>query len=263
MAPWSPRSSDGQANMLIHIAVTREDWPPPFAPGCPVHLHGTVTLGPRLTTASAAPPTCPCTRQPTPRCSLEHGDEEVEQQDVGEEQVEAEKEDRQPLGESRHLPRLVTLGALGLVGVRAVGAALVHVEIHAWSWEWGWASRDNSAVMGAVRKGPWPSVTTEDLHGMDASTLGSSAVSSGPDTARYKAPVCTRQLPQAGSGAMDGSPEPELPPRLARVHTQDPAVSACPLPKATVYGGHRSQPQRAQFDGNGFKKKKINTAWKE
>ena len=64
--------------------------------------------------------------------SLEHGNEQVEQQDVGEEQVEAEQEDSQPLREHRLLTRLVDLGALGLVGVRAVGAALVWSEIHTW-----------------------------------------------------------------------------------------------------------------------------------
>lgn len=74
---------------------------------------------------------CPCAPH---WCSLEHGDEQVEEQDVGEEQVEAEQEDRQPLREGGHLPRGVALGALGLVGVRAIGAALVHVEVHAWHW---------------------------------------------------------------------------------------------------------------------------------
>ena len=62
---------------------------------------------------------------------LEHGDEEVEQQDVGEEQVEAEQDDRQPLGEGGLPPRRVDLGALGLVGVGAIGAAMIQVEVHA------------------------------------------------------------------------------------------------------------------------------------
>lgn len=66
------------------------------------------------------------------RCphSLEHGDEQVEQQDVGKEQVEAEQGDRQPLREGGRLPCPVALGTLGLVGVCAIGAALVHAEIH-------------------------------------------------------------------------------------------------------------------------------------
>lgn len=66
------------------------------------------------------------------RClhSLEHGDEQVEQQDVGKEQIEAEQGDRQPLGESGCLPCPVTLRTLGLVGVCAIGAALVHAEVH-------------------------------------------------------------------------------------------------------------------------------------
>lgn len=63
--------------------------------------------------------------------SLEHGDEQVEQQDVREEQVQAEQDDRQPLGEDGPVPGGVTLRALGLVGVGAIGAALVQVEVHA------------------------------------------------------------------------------------------------------------------------------------
>ena len=62
--------------------------------------------------------------------SLEHGDEQVKQQDVGKEQVEAEQGDSQPLGEGRCLSRPVALRTLRLVGVRAIGAALVHAEIH-------------------------------------------------------------------------------------------------------------------------------------
>lgn len=69
-----------------------------------------------------------------PRHSLEHGDEEVEQQDVGEEQIEAEQDDGQPLGEGGRLPGGVALGALGLVGVCAIGAAVVQAEVHAWLW---------------------------------------------------------------------------------------------------------------------------------
>lgn len=65
------------------------------------------------------------------RHSLEHGDEQVEQQDVGEEQVQAEQEDRQPLGEDGLVPRGVALRALGLVRVGAVGAAVVRAELHA------------------------------------------------------------------------------------------------------------------------------------
>lgn len=68
--------------------------------------------------------------QPTARHSLEHGNEEVEQQDVGEEQVEAEQGDCQPLGEHGLEPPGVALGALGLVGVCAIGAALVQAEVH-------------------------------------------------------------------------------------------------------------------------------------
>lgn len=68
--------------------------------------------------------------------SLEHGDEQIKQQDVGEEQVEAEKGDCQPLGEGGCLPCPVTLRTLGLVGVCTIGAALVHAEIHAFGeWE--------------------------------------------------------------------------------------------------------------------------------
>lgn len=66
-----------------------------------------------------------------PQHSLEHGDEKVEQQDVREEQVQAEQDDRQPLGEDGPVPGGVTLGALGLVGVGAIGAALVQAEVHA------------------------------------------------------------------------------------------------------------------------------------
>lgn len=64
--------------------------------------------------------------------SLEHGNEEVQQQDVGEKQVKAEQDDGQPLGEGRLVPDGVALGALGLVAVCAIGAALVQAEIHTW-----------------------------------------------------------------------------------------------------------------------------------
>lgn len=67
------------------------------------------------------------------RHPLEHGDQEVEQQDIGEEQVQAEHRDREPLGKGRCLPRRIDLRAFGLVGVRAIGAAAFQVEIHAWS----------------------------------------------------------------------------------------------------------------------------------
>lgn len=62
---------------------------------------------------------------------LEHGDEEVKQQDVGEEKIEAQQGDRQPLGEGGLPLGRVDLGAFGLVGVGAIGAALVQVEVHA------------------------------------------------------------------------------------------------------------------------------------
>lgn len=65
------------------------------------------------------------------RHSLEHGDEQVEQQNVGEEQVQAEEDDCQPLREDGPVPCGITLWALGLVGVSAIGAALVQVEVHA------------------------------------------------------------------------------------------------------------------------------------
>lgn len=77
--------------------------------------------------------------------SLEHGDEQVEQQDVGKEQIEAEQGDRQPLGESGCLPCPVTLGTLGLVGVCAIGAALVHAEVHTCE-EWAGQPENRKSV---------------------------------------------------------------------------------------------------------------------
>lgn len=62
--------------------------------------------------------------------SLEHGDEEVQEEDVGEEQVQAQQDDRQPLWEDGLLVVLVGLWALGLVGVSPIGAALIDVEVH-------------------------------------------------------------------------------------------------------------------------------------
>lgn len=83
--------------------------------------------------------------QPFPAHSLEHGDEQVEQQDVGKEQIEAEQGDRQPLGESGCLPCPVTLGTLGLVGVCAIGAALVHAEVHTCE-EWAGQPENRKSV---------------------------------------------------------------------------------------------------------------------
>lgn len=62
--------------------------------------------------------------------SLEHGDEEVQEEDVGEEQVQAQQDDRQPLREDGLLVVFVGLWALGLVGVSPIGAALINVEVH-------------------------------------------------------------------------------------------------------------------------------------
>lgn len=115
------------------------------------------------------PPGCPGSREPLPcrealpQCSLEHGDEQVQQQDVGEEQVDAEQRDRQPLREGWHLPRGVALGALGLVGVSTIGAALVQVEIHAWCGERGWGGPTESRSVGR-RGAPGHTVPTTCPH---------------------------------------------------------------------------------------------------
>lgn len=70
-------------------------------------------------------------RDPPPAShSLEHGNEQVEQQNVGEEQVQAEQGDRQPLRENGLVSRSVAFGALGLVWISAIGAAAVQAEVH-------------------------------------------------------------------------------------------------------------------------------------
>lgn len=96
--------------------------------------------------------------------SLEHGDEQVEQQDVGKEQVEAEQKDSQPLGEHGLLPRLVDLGALGLVGIRAIGATLVWFEVHAWVGMRGQVSPESHVES----QGPFGN----DLTGLEPRTSG-------------------------------------------------------------------------------------------
>lgn len=59
--------------------------------------------------------------------SLEDGYEQVEQQNVGKQQVHTEHDDGEPLGEGRHL-LLIQHRTLGFQRVGGVHAAGVHVE---------------------------------------------------------------------------------------------------------------------------------------
>ncbi len=63
--------------------------------------------------------------------SLEDGDEEVEQKDVGEQQIDTQHEDGQPFREGRHV-LVVQHGTFGLQYIGAVHSTAAHVELSVW-----------------------------------------------------------------------------------------------------------------------------------
>ena len=160
-SPWSPSTGPvgcpPEIVPTLDAMVTRSAWVEP-GPGSQALQHP-YHPGPGGGVGGQAVGCAPRTWH-----SLEHGDEQVEQQDIGEEQVEAEQEDGQPLGEHGLLPRLVDLRALGLVGVRAVGAALVWSEVHAWVGMRGQVSPESQVES----QGP----SGNDLTGMDPHISG-------------------------------------------------------------------------------------------
>lgn len=63
--------------------------------------------------------------------SLEDGDEEVEQKDVGEQQIDTQHEDGQPLWEGRHV-LIVQHGTFGLQRIGAVHTTAAHIKLSVW-----------------------------------------------------------------------------------------------------------------------------------